>query len=101
MGLPDSNAAGYKCAIAINQAEGLKGHLLMIHGTGDDNVHYQGVELMLNRLIELNKQVDFMSYPNRTHCICEGNGTTLHIYTHADPVLMEHLPAGPQLNALP
>ena len=101
MGLPDSNAAGYKAASAINQAEGLKGHLLMIHGTGDDNVHYQGVELMLNRLIELNKQVDFMSYPNRTHCICEGQGTTLHIYSTLTRYLMEHLPAGPQMNALP
>ncbi len=101
MGLPDSNTAGYKAASAINQAEGLKGHLLMIHGTGDDNVHYQGVELMLNRLIELNKQVDFMSYPNRTHCICEGQGTTLHIYSTLTRYLMEHLPAGPQMNALP
>ena len=101
MGLPDSNTAGYKAASAINQAEGLKGHLLMIHGTGDDNVHYQGVELMLNRLIELNKQIDFMSYPNRTHCICEGNGTTLHIYSTLTRYLMEHLPAGPQMNALP
>jgi dipeptidyl-peptidase-4 len=101
MGLPDSNAAAYQEASPINHAEGLKGHLLMIHGTGDDNVHYQGVELMLNRLIELNKQVDFMSYPNRTHCICEGNGTTLHIYTTLTRYLMEHLPAGPQQNALP
>ena len=101
MGLPDANAAGYREASAINHAEGLKGHLLMIHGTGDDNVHYQGVELMLNRFIELNKQVDFMAYPNRTHCICEGQGTTLHIYSTLTRYLMEHLPAGPQTSALP
>jgi len=97
MGLPDSNAAAYKSASAINQAAGLEGHLLVIHGTGDDNVHYQGTELMLNKLIELNKQVDFMSYPNRTHCICEGNGTTLHIYSTLTRYLMEHMPpSGPQ-----
>ncbi len=95
MGLPDSNAAAYQSASAINHAEGLKGKLLMVHGTGDDNVHYQGVELMLNRLIVLNKQFDFMSYPNRTHCICEGNGTTLHIFSTLTRYLMEHLPAGP------
>jgi dipeptidyl-peptidase 4 len=96
MGLPDSNVAGYKAASAINQAEGLKGHLLMVHGSGDDNVHFQGAQLMLNRLIELNKQVDFMEYPNRSHCICEGEGTTLHIYSLLTRYLMEHLPAGPQ-----
>lgn len=101
MGLPDSNVAGYKAASPINQAEGLQGHLLMIHGSGDDNVHYQGVELMLNRLITLNKQVDFMSYPNRTHCICEGNGTTLHIYTTLTRYLIEHLKPGPQSPATP
>ena len=101
MGLPDSNVAGYKAASPINQAEGLQGHLLMIHGSGDDNVHYQGVELMLNRLITLNKQVDFMSYPNRTHCICEGNGTTLHIYTTLTRYLIEHLKPGPQAPAMP
>ena len=95
MGLPDSNAAAYQSASAINQAEGLKGKLLMVHGTGDDNVHYQGVELLLNRLIVLNKQFDFMSYPNRTHCICEGSGTTLHIFSTLTRYLMEHLPAGP------
>jgi dipeptidyl-peptidase-4 len=94
MGLPDQNAEGYKAASAINHAEGLKGKLLMVHGTGDDNVHYQGVELMLNRLVELGKQVDFMAYPNRSHCICEGEGTTLHVYTLLTRYLMEHLPAG-------
>jgi len=101
MGLPDSNVAGYQSASAINQAAGLKGKLLMAHGTGDDNVHYQGVELMVNRLIELNKQFDFAPYPNRTHCICEGDGTTLHIYSTLTRYLMEHLPAGPQMTALP
>ena len=94
MGLPDQNTAGYQAASAINHAEGLKGKLLMVHGTGDDNVHYQGVELMLNRLIKLGKQVDFMAYPNRSHCICEDEGTTLHVYTLLTRYLMEHVPAG-------
>ena len=77
---PDSNAAAYKEASAINHAEGLKGHLLMIHGTGDDNVHYQGTERLINRLVELGKPFDTMVYPNRTHAIAEGPGTTPHVY---------------------
>ena len=52
----------------------------MIHGTADDNVHYQGAELLVNRLIELGKSFDFMSYPNRSHSIREGAGTTLHLH---------------------
>ena len=102
MGLPDSNAAAYKAASPINQAEGLEGKLLMIHGTGDDNVHYQGVELMVNRLIELNKQFDFTPYPNSSHCVCEGKGTTLHIYSTLTRYLTQNLPAGPgRQEALP
>jgi dipeptidyl-peptidase 4 len=97
MGLPDQNASDYEAASAINHAEGLKGRLLMVHGTGDDNVHYQGVERMLNRLIKLGKQVDFMPYPNRSHCICEGEGTTLHVYTLLTRYLLEQVPATPAI----
>src|SRR5207244_601160 len=74
MGLPQENA-GYETASAISHAEGLRGRLLVVHGSGDDNVHYQGTERLLNRLIALGKPVDFMEYPNRSHCICEGQGT--------------------------
>ena len=76
MGLPDGNADGYRVGSPINFAEGLKGKLLIVHGTGDDNVHYQGTERLVNRLIELGKPFDLMVYPNRTHAISEGPGTT-------------------------
>ena len=68
MGLPAGNTEGYKQASAINFAEGLSGNLLIVHGSGDDNVHYQGTELLVNRLIELGKPFDFMTYPDRTPC---------------------------------
>jgi dipeptidyl-peptidase-4 len=96
MGLPSENAEGYRLASAITHADGLQGRLLLVHGSGDDNVHYQGSERLANRLVSLGKQFDFMVYPNRTHCICEGRGTTLHIYTLLTRYLLEHLPAGPR-----
>jgi dipeptidyl-peptidase 4 len=55
MGLPQQNPDGYKPGSAINFADDLKGALLIVHGSGDDNVHYQGTELLVNRLIELGK----------------------------------------------
>lgn len=94
MGLPQDNADGYKSGSAINFADGLRGHLLLVHGSGDDNVHYQGSELLINRLIDLGKQFDFMEYPGRTHAL-EGKGTRLHLYTLLARYLEEHLPAGP------
>jgi dipeptidyl-peptidase 4 len=92
MGLPLQNVEGYRSSSAINFAAGLRGHLLVVHGSGDDNVHYAGTELLLNRLIELDKPVDFMEYPNRTHAINEGSGTTLHLYSLLLRYLEEHLP---------
>jgi dipeptidyl-peptidase-4 len=94
MGLLPDDAAVYDRASAINQAEGLKGKLLIVHGSGDDNVHYQGDERLVNRLVSLGKPFDFMVYPNRSHCICEGQGTTEHIYQLLTRYLLEHLPAG-------
>jgi dipeptidyl-peptidase 4 len=96
MGLPAQNADGYKQGSPINFAQGLKGHLLIVHGSGDDNVHYQGTELLVNRLIELGKPFDFMTYPDRTHSISEGPGTTVHLYRLLTRYLTEHLPAGPR-----
>jgi dipeptidyl-peptidase 4 len=92
MGLPLQNVEGYRSSSAVNFAEGLRGHLLVAHGSGDDNVHYAGTELLLNRLIELDKPVDFMEYPSRTHAINEGTGTTLHLYSLLLRYLEEHLP---------
>lgn len=81
MGLPQDNPDGYRRGSPIWHAEGLRGRLLVVHGTGDDNVHWQGTERLVNRLVELGKRFDYMTYPNRSHCICEGAGTTLHIYS--------------------
>jgi len=96
MGLPQQNAAGYDSASAIGHAEGLRGHLLLVHGSGDDNVHFQGSQRLLNRLIALGRPVDFMEYPNRSHCICEGRGTTLHVFTLLTRYMLEHLAPGPR-----
>jgi dipeptidyl-peptidase-4 len=92
MGLPLQNVDGYRNSSAINFAEGLQGNLLLVHGSGDDNVHYSGSELLLNRLIELDKPIDFMEYPNRTHAINEGAGTTLHLYSLLLRYLEQHIP---------
>ena len=100
MGLPQENVDGYKAGSAINFAEGLQGRLLLVHGTGDDNVHYAGSQLLVNRMIELGKSFDFMTYPNRTHGISEGAGTTLHIFKLLARHLTTHLPAGPATRAL-
>jgi dipeptidyl-peptidase-4 len=89
MGIPKDNPEGYRLGSPINFAEGLEGDLLIIHGTGDDNVHYQGTERLVNRLIELGKPFDMMVYPNRTHGIREGKGTRLHIYSLIARHLME------------
>jgi dipeptidyl-peptidase-4 len=94
MGLPQNNPAGYKDGSAINFAEGLKGHLLIVHGSGDDNVHFQGTELLVNRLVELGKPFDFMVYPSRSHGIFEGPGTTPHLFHLLARYLTGHLPAG-------
>jgi dipeptidyl-peptidase-4 len=96
MGLPQQNVDGYRAGSPINFAEGLRGNLLLVHGTGDDNVHFQGSELLVNRLIELGKPFDFMEYPSRTHAINEGPGTTLHLRSLLIRYLEEHLPAGPR-----
>jgi dipeptidyl-peptidase-4 len=92
MGLPSTNAEGYQAASVINFAEGLRGDLLIVHGSGDDNVHYQGTELLVNRLIELGKPFDFMTYPDRTHAISEGPGTSAHVYHLLARYLTSHLP---------
>jgi dipeptidyl-peptidase-4 len=91
MGLPSSNAEGYRLGSPITFAEGLRGKLLVVHGSGDDNVHFQGTERLVNRLVELGKPFDFMMYPNRTHAIAEGPGTTPHVYQLIARYFVEHL----------
>jgi dipeptidyl-peptidase-4 len=96
MGVPQDNAEGYRIGSPINFAEGLKGKLLVVHGSGDDNVHYQGTERLVNRLVELGKPFDLMVYPNRTHGISEGAGTSLHVQSLIARYFLEHLPPGPR-----
>jgi len=80
MGLPSTNPDGYRDGSPANFAHQLKGNLLMIHGTGDDNVHYQNTEVVMNKLIEHNKIFSVMPYPNRSHGIYEGKNTYRHVY---------------------
>ncbi len=96
MGLPEENAEGYKSGSAINFAEGLQGKLLVVHGSGDDNVHFQGTERLVNRLVELEKPFDFMEYPNRTHAISERKGTSVHVYSLISRYFEGHLAPGPE-----
>jgi dipeptidyl-peptidase-4 len=91
-GHPDVERDSYFTGSPINFAQGLRGKLLLMHGTGDDNVHVQGTERLVNRLVELGKDFDLMLYPNRTHAMSEGPGTTLHRWRTVARYLLEHLP---------
>jgi dipeptidyl-peptidase-4 len=91
MWLPQENAEDYRQASPLTFANQLR-DLLLVHGSGDDNVHYQNSETLVNALVSAGKQFSMMDYPNRTHCICEGRGTTLHVYSLLTRYLEEHLP---------
>jgi len=93
MGLPGDNTDGYRRGSPITYAHQLKGNLLLVHGTGDDNCHYQGTEALINELIVHNKQFTMMAYPNRTHSIAEGKNTTRHLYGLLTRFLCEKMPA--------
>ncbi len=80
MKLPKDNAENYKKGSPITYAKNLKGNLLVIHGSGDDNCHIQGVEKLVNEFVKHDKQFSLMIYPNRSHSISEGEGTTKHLY---------------------
>lgn len=79
MGLPQENREDFIKGSPVTHAKNLKGHLLYIHGTGDDNVHYNNAEMLINELVANGKQFQLMSYPNRSHGISEGRGTTQHL----------------------
>ena len=91
MGLPATNVEGYHRASAVPFAGNLKADLLIVHGSGDDNVHYQNTEAVVNALIAANKPFTMMVYPNRTHCICEGQNTSLHLFSLLTRYVDEHL----------
>jgi dipeptidyl-peptidase-4 len=94
MGLPDENAADYREGSPLTFAGKLQGNLLVVHGSGDDNVHYQGTERLVNALVAANRPFTMMVYPNRTHCICEGDHTTLHLFSLLTRYLEQNLAAG-------
>jgi dipeptidyl-peptidase-4 len=94
MGLPDEAADDYEAGAPITHAKNLEGNLLLVHGTADDNVHYQNFEALVNELIKHNKHFTMLSYPNRSHGIFEGQGTRRHLYTEMTRYLNEHMPAG-------
>lgn len=94
MGLPQENRADFVNGSPLAHAKNLKGKLLYIHGTGDDNVHYNNAEMLINELIKYNKQFQLMSYPNRTHSISEGEGTFLHLSTLYTQFLHQNCSSG-------
>ena len=96
MGLPDDNAEGYEQSAPLTFANQLEGSLLVVHGSGDDNVHYQNTEALINELVRHTKQFDVMVYPNRSHGIFEGQGTRRHLYELLTGYLNENLEPGPK-----
>ncbi|TSD64842.1 S9 family peptidase [Inquilinus sp. KBS0705] len=96
MGVPinEEGRAAFIKGSPITYAKNLRGNLLYIHGTGDDNVHYKNAEELINELVKYNKQFQLMSYPNRTHGIFEGPGTTAHLHTLYTNYLKQYCPPG-------
>jgi dipeptidyl-peptidase 4 len=94
MGLPQENKDDFVNGSPVTYAKNLKGNLLYIHGTGDDNVHYNNAEMLINELIKHNRQFQLMSYPNRTHSISEGAGTFRHLSTMYTNYLKQYCPPG-------
>ncbi len=92
MGLPQEHMEDFVNGSPLTYAKNLEGNLLIIHGTADDNVHYQSAELLINELIKENKQFDMMSYPNRSHGISEGENTRRHLYNLITNYILEHTP---------
>jgi dipeptidyl-peptidase-4 len=84
----------YRDCSPINFAKNLKGKLLLVHGTGDDNVHYQNSERLVNELVADGKLFEFLAYPNRTHSIGEGKGTRAHLYGSLADFLTRRVAAG-------
>ena len=94
MDTPQNNPDGYREGSPINFAKNLKGNLLVIHGTGDDNCHYQTFELLIDELVKHDKPFTMMSYPNRSHSISEGDNTTVHLRKLMLNYFLDNLPAG-------
>jgi dipeptidyl-peptidase-4 len=94
MGLPQENMDDFVKGSPMTYAKNLTGNLLYIHGTGDDNVHFQNAEILVNELVKYNKQFQYMAYPNRSHSISEGDGTFEHLSTLYTEFLKKNCPPG-------
>ncbi len=94
-GLIDENRGGYDRGSPISYVNGLRGNLLLVHGGGDDNVHFQNSEMLINALVAANKPFTMMEYPNRTHCICQGRNTQVHLFELITRYLDQNLKAAP------
>ncbi len=94
MGLPQENREDFVEGSPITYAKNLEGNLFLVHGTNDDNVHYQSAELLINELVKHNKIFQMMSYPGRSHGIYEGAGTSLHLRNMLLNYLTTHTEAG-------
>ena len=94
MGLPQENKEDFIKGSPLYYAKNLQGNLLYIHGTGDDNVHFSNAEVLVNELIKYNKQFQYMPYPNRTHNISEGVGTSQHLSALYTAFLKRNCPPG-------
>jgi dipeptidyl-peptidase-4 len=89
-GLPQENREGYDKGSPLSYVNQLRGDLLLVHGSGDDNVHFQNSQALVNALVTANKQFSLMEYPNRNHGIFGGN-TRLHLFTLITNYLNDHL----------
>ena len=92
MGLPQENMEDFIAGSPVTHAKNLEGNLLLVHGTADDNVHYQNSEMLVNELIKENKQFQMMAYPNRSHGIYEGENTERHLFTMIYNYFKQNLP---------
>jgi dipeptidyl-peptidase-4 len=90
MQTPQENASGYDDNSPINHVSRLKGKYLLIHGTADDNVHFQNSVEMVSALVRANKQFDVFYYPDKNHGIYGGN-TRLHLYTMMTDYIIKNL----------
>jgi len=100
MGLPQNNEEGYDRGSPLTYAKDLRGKLLIVHGSGDDNVHFQNTEMMVNALVDANRPFSLMVYPNRNHSI-SGGTTRQHLYSLLTRYLEENLPASAQRAPIP
>jgi dipeptidyl-peptidase 4 len=88
---PQENPSGYDDNSPINHADKLKGKILLIHGTADDNVHVQNTIDFVSALVAANKQFDLQLYPNSNHGIYSGTNTTFHLYNKMTNFIFENL----------